>query len=117
MRRRAVDVERERERCDRLMEEMLKTTADLMAARKRRRGLPVNSPPSKRGRGGAAWPARGSSAKWLDRITGQTGQSRHGLRRRRTSRPWVGPSATTERAPFRDQSRQKSLNRFGARAV
>jgi hypothetical protein len=48
------DFERGRERCERLMAEVLKATAEPMAAGKRRHGSLVNSRPSKRVRGGDA---------------------------------------------------------------
>jgi hypothetical protein len=46
------DFERERERCERLMAEVLKATAEMMAAREA-----ADSRPGERGRGGVAWPA------------------------------------------------------------
>jgi NAD(P)-dependent dehydrogenase (short-subunit alcohol dehydrogenase family) len=48
------DFERGRERCERFMAEVLKASAEPMAAGKRRHGSLVNSRPSKRVRGGDA---------------------------------------------------------------
>jgi hypothetical protein len=63
------DFELERQRCERLMAEVLKATAELMAAREATARIAGEfAAPSRRGRGGAAWPAEASSGVGTDAV-------------------------------------------------